>query len=532
MTDSSTTFPLVIVGGGLAGLTAAAHLAERGIPPLVLDVDSRWPGGRLAGGDPDRFDYCGRTWSFPSEHGIHALWGGYANMRATLERFAPVTLQPSYGEEWINRWRREVRRIEAGRMVKWGWIPAPLHYLNLLFDPRFWSTITPLDFLSLPGFLFSLFWTLGLDPIKEGIALDGLMLDEYFRGWTPNLRATFTGLAVNLLASPKEQISLTGMIAAIRFYTMLRRDSWSMSYLPDNPHACIIQPLIDFIRSKGGEVLHGSEALRAERGTDRSQWRVVFHDAIWRGIRSIYTTHIILAMNAPGAQRLLLNSPDTAPEAQSLRFPGTVRNATVRLWFSQSPPDGVQGGMFTGDFLPDNFLWLHRLYDEFREWHEVTGGSAVELHLYAGDAVLEQPDNVLIIRCVDEVQRAFPEIRGSFVQGVIRRNSRVHTQFRVPTMDTLQLKTPWEGIYACGDWIAYPTPALWMERACTTAIAAANEVLLAHGLEPYPILQPASPESLARGLAWVVRLFRKTIGRALLSLVRAARFRQKSEYTK
>ena len=111
-------------------------------------------------------------------------------MRAMLERFTTVQLEASIGEEWINRWGREVRVVEAGQLVRFGWVPAPFHYLSLLYSPRFWSTITPLDFLSLPGFLFSILWTVGFDPIKEGIALDGLTMQDFFRGWTPNLRAT------------------------------------------------------------------------------------------------------------------------------------------------------------------------------------------------------------------------------------------------------------------------------------------------------------------------------------------------------
>src|SRR5215475_625291 len=148
--DDSSSFPVTIIGGGIAGLTAAAHLAERGIPPLILEADQLYAGGRLSGGAPETFDYNGQTWSFPSEHGIHALWGGYGNMRATLERFTDTQLQASDGEAWINRWRRAVRRVEAGTAVRSRWLPAPFHYLQLLFRPRFWSTITPLDFLSLP----------------------------------------------------------------------------------------------------------------------------------------------------------------------------------------------------------------------------------------------------------------------------------------------------------------------------------------------------------------------------------------------
>jgi isorenieratene synthase len=521
---STAAYPVVIIGAGLAGLTAAIHLAARGIPPLLLDPDKLWPGGRLAGGEPDRLQHQGRAWTFESEHGVHALWGGYVNLRATLDRFLEVRLQPSSREEWINRWGREVRRIEAGSAVRRSWLPAPFHYLSLLFAPRFWATITPLDFLSLPGFLFSLLWTVGQDPLREGVALDGLTLDDYFRGWTPNLRATITGVGVNMLAAPKESISLTALVAALRFYTMLRRTDWHPHYLPGNPHTHLIAPLIAQIEARGGKLLRGAEALRLERLG--SGWRVIYHDSLTRLDRSLYADQVILAAHAPGAARLLLNSDSTRAEAARLTFPGSVRNATVRLWFSTAPEGGAPAGMFTGDFLPDNFFWLHRLYDDFREWHAATGGSAIELHLYAGDVVLErQPDNVLIIRCVDEVQRAFPSLKGQFLHGVIRRNSRVHTAFRVPTAESLHLVTPWDGITACGDWIGYDTPSLWMERACTTGVAAANRVLESHGLDAYPVLQPHPPEALARAVGAFSKGVRLTLGRALIGAGRRVRGR-------
>jgi carotenoid phi-ring synthase / carotenoid chi-ring synthase len=512
-------FPVVVIGAGLAGLTAAVHLAERGIAPLVIEADSFWPGGRLAGGAPDTFEHNGRMWSFDSEHGVHALWGGYDNLRAMLKHFLNLELRESEGEEWVNRWRREVRVVEAGRSVRWSWLPAPFHYLQLLFSPRFWSTITLFDFLSFPGFLFSILWTVGFDPIREGVALDGLMMKEFFRGWTPNLRATFTGLGVNLLAAPPDKITLTAFIAALRFYTMLRRDTWQPEFYPDNPGKSVIQPLVDRIESLGGRVLRGVEAQAL--GCVNGSWRVQIQEGLHK--RSVLAQHVILAVNAPAAQRILCASTDTAEVASRLRFPATVRNVTVRLWYDCPPRAGSPGGMFTGDFLPDNFFWLHRLYPDFREWHEAVGGSAIEVHLYANDDVLEQPDNVLLIRVIDEVQRAFPELRGHFVHSVIRRNSRVHTQFRVPTKDSLHVETPWPGIVACGDWIGYSSPAFWMERACVTGMAAANTVLEANKLEPFRVIPPREPEGLARGLSFLVYAFRRTVGRALLMVARGVR---------
>lgn len=513
--DNDDLFPVVIIGGGLAGLTAAVHLAERGITPLLIDADSFWTGGRLNGGEPDSFVHNGKTWSFRPDHGVHALWGGYYNMRAMLKRFTDIELRLSTGEEWINRWGREVRTIEAGNAVRYGWLPAPFHYLQLLFNPRIWSTITPLDFLSLPGFLFSILWTVGLDPLDEQIRLEGLMIKDYFRGWTPNLRATFTGLGQNLLAAPAESISLTGLIAALRFYTVLRRDAWQMEYLPGNSHDHLIMPLVEAIEARGGMIKRGVTAQQLIQ--EDETWRVIVDDSDRRGLRSIRAQHVILATNAPSAKRLLLNSPATVPVADQMQFPNGLRNVVVRLWFSTEPTTGTDGGMFTGDFVTDNFFWLHRLYDEFKMWNEETGGSAIEVHIYGSESLLDQPDRNLLITAIDEVQRAFPKVRGTFVHGAVRRNSRGHTEFRVPMRkDSLFVDTPWRGISACGDWVGYDTPSLWMERATTTGIAAANRVIEHMNGEPFALIQLPPPGILVRGLAVFVRgiriLFKPVVG--------------------
>jgi isorenieratene synthase len=354
------------------------------------------------------------------------------------------------------------------------------------------------------------------------------MMKDYFLGWTPTLRATFTGLGVNLLAAPADKIPLSAMIAAIRFYTMLRRDTWRLEYFPSNTHDCLIQPLIDRIEALDGMVMLGTEVDRLQR-VDGS-WKISVEDSRSGGRRSLIAEHIVMAVDPASSRRILQTSPDTAEIASTIRFPETLRNTVVRLWFDRSPRDGSPGGMLTGDLVPDNFFWFHRLYDEFREWHDVTGGSAIELHIYGSDELLDQPEQNLVILSVAEVQRAFPELRGHFVHGVIRENIQTHTCFVVPTAESLHVETPWPGIFACGDWVGYPTPALWMERASVTGIAAANNVLQASGIELYPIVAPPSPELPVRILAIIIRFFRFLLGPAMGWLMRRLR-RNKTTYS-
>lgn len=496
-------FDVIIIGAGLAGLSAGAHLAARGVAPLLIEADRLWAGGRLSGGEPEILHHNGQTWQFKPDHGVHAVWGGYDNLRALLAHFTDTRLIPSGGEEWINRWGREVRALEAGNAVRARWLPAPFHYLNLLFHPQIWANITPLDFLSLPGYLVSVMLATGLDPLAEKRALDGLHMNEFFRGWTPNLKATFRGLGANLLAAPEDDISLAGYIAALRFYTMLRRDAWQMAYFPADSHTALIQPLMQSIVDNGGSVQQGITATRLTRTPD-GMWRVHVDDSNRQGSGTFYTRHIVLALNAPSAQRLLQNSPPTADQAQQMIFPRGLRNAVVRLWFDAAPREGTSGGMFTGDFLPDNFFWLHRLYDDYAAWADATGGSCLEMHFY-DDQTIDTPDENLIVLATTDAQRAFPRLRGALIHATVRRNSKVHTAFRVPDERTLHVKTPWDGIAACGDWVGYASPSFWMERAATTGAAAANLILSEYDLPPYDIHQPATPELSARLLGGVVR---------------------------
>src|SRR5512133_2790653 len=91
-------YDVIVIGGGVAGLSAALHLAERGLKPLVLEADEKFLGGRLAGGETIQIG----EYSFRLEHGVHGIWSQYRNMQAMLARhnLRPVFV-PAQEEHWI-----------------------------------------------------------------------------------------------------------------------------------------------------------------------------------------------------------------------------------------------------------------------------------------------------------------------------------------------------------------------------------------------------------------------------------------------
>ena len=503
---------IIVVGGGVAGLTAALHLAERGLRPLVLEADPDRPGGRLKGGAPIEFEHIGQMWRFGTEHGVHGIWSPYRNLQAMLARhlIRPVFI-PAQEEEWIMGLGRWVRRAQMGSAIRDSWVPAPFHYLGLFARPRFWAMLTLPDVLSMFPLLAGLLSMLSIDPLGEEQPLSGMTMADFCRGWTPTLVGFFAGLTRNALSARVNEIPASGFVAFLRFYTLLRRDAWAFSYLPVNGGDSIVEPMVNVLRALGGEVVTGAKVTQLALAKVCDGWRVEWQQngerssslalpPLHRGRESAEAAHVILAVDAPSAEALLRASPDTAEQATRLRLPVGRPTAIVRLWFDRAPQSlHAEAGIFTGDFCLDNFFWLHRIYDEYVRWSRATGGCAIESHIYGPAELLAEPDAALLTRAIMDVGRAWPELKGHLIHSALTRNEATHTLLHVGLPDEhLGVETPWPHLYCCGDWVRDRNPAMFLERACVTGIKAANAVLNDLALEPWPLLSYPQPEAVAR----------------------------------
>ena len=509
----------VIVGGGLAGLTAALHLAERGLRPIVLEADPDYAGGRLKGFPPVEIDHAGQRWSFHQEHGVHGIWSPYRNFQAMLSRhhIRPV-LVPAQKEDWIHGNGSRVRRAEVGSAIRGSWIPAPFHYAGLFVRPRFLSMLGLHDIAALYMVLGGLLAALSIDPLSEEKALPGLTLDDFCAGWTPQLTQFFDAFTRNALPAASQEIPASGFIAFLRFYTLRRRDAWAFSYLPNGSGASLIDPLVATLKEHGGEIVLGVKVTRLERTS--VGWRVILSGTYPSYLSTSYlsTQCLTLALDAPSTETLLRASPDTSAQAERLRLPAGRSTAIVRLWFDRSPsPPGAEAGIFSGDFILDNFFWLDRIYDDYIRWHRATGGSAIEAHIYGPPELLAQPDASLLTQAIVDVFRAWPDLKGRVIHSTLTRHAATHTLLSVGTAEEhLGVVTPWPHLFCCGDWVRDPNPALFMERACITGIKAANAVLERSGLATWPILPHPEPEPFARRVE------------AFMSRIRSAERRRRS----
>jgi len=451
---------------------------------------------------------------------VHAVWSQYRNLQATLARHAirPV-LVPADEEDWLYKRGAWVRRAPVGSAIRHSRIPAPFHYLNLFLRPRFLGMLDFDEFLGLFPVWGGLLWGLGVDPLREGQPLGDLWLSDLVSGWSPALRDLFIGLTRNGLSGLPEEIPLSGFIAFLRFYTLLRRDAWAFAYLPADGGTCLAEPLAGRVQELGATIEMGIKALRLER--QKETWRIHWEQGEagigWHETGWLKASEVILATDSPNTAAILQASLSLAasPGMDGERYwPRGMPTAVVRLWFDCAPQRGAEAGMLSGDFLPDNFFWLHRIQDPYIRWHRATGGSAIEVHIYGPPSVLAKADAILLAQSIADVHSAFPELRGHLLHQELRRNEATHTLLGVGPADRhLGVETPWPGVYCCGDWVRHPSPSFFLERACVTGIEAANAVLRARGLSTWRLIEPLPPEPLAGGMERLMLWGRRALRR-------------------
>ena len=465
---------VVVAGGGIAGVSAAVVLAERGIPVLVCEAADRL-GGRLAA-HPRTLADGTVQWV---DHGFHGFFRQYYNWRRILRRVstgpAPL-LQPLGSYPVISaRWPDE----EFDHLP-----PAPpLSILALaLRSPSLrLRELARADHTvgrSLLGFDAGQTYA-DLDQVSAEQLLAALRLPERARVMLFNV---FAHSFFNDAAS----MSAAELVAMFHFYFLGNPEGLGMDAPHADYHNAIWAPLSRYLEQRGAQIQTGIQVTAVDR--DRAgHWRV--HTGTGG---TLTADEVVLATDAGTTARILAASPcATSADHQLAAVAGRPRTgppyAVARYWLDGDVRQ--ERAQFTSIADPgvlDSVTLYHRFEVAARSWHRRTGGSVVELHAYAcpsGVAAAELGATMLA-----ELGRLWPEIRGL---RQLDRYCRVGTDaagFPVGGhASTPGVRTDVLGLTLAGDWVSTPFPSALMERAAATGIGAANTILAARGYRTEPV---------------------------------------------
>ncbi|MCW0215336.1 MAG: FAD-dependent oxidoreductase [Pseudonocardia sp.] len=447
----------VVVGGGVAGISAAVVLAERGVAVTLLEAADTL-GGRLGSWPHTLPDGTVQN----VEHGFHAFFRHYHTWRAILRRADPLLgfLRPVEGYPVVSRrWPAE----DLGNLPK----APPLNLLALFArSPSLrLREIAGAD----AGAGFAL---LAHEPRLTRELFDDVSAAEFLKRLGVSERARqmlFQAFARSFFCA-EEELSAAELVAMFHYYFLGNPEGIGFDSPSEDHLTCIWEPLAAYLRMRGARVRTGVRAAALERVGDR--WRV----------GDVEAEHVVLALD-PGGLRALAGastglSPRLAGQCASLRVAPPF--AVTRLWLDRDVrPERAVFSAVSGEPTLDSVAVYSRLERPSAEWAARTGGSVLELHSYASRA----PDGATAGRRMrTELAALWPEVAEA---GVVHE----YTQFGASapafppggagTRPGVRTDTP--GVRVAGDFVEVPFASGLMERAAMSGVLAANDVLAAVG---------------------------------------------------
>jgi carotenoid phi-ring synthase / carotenoid chi-ring synthase len=465
-----------VVGGGLAGVAAAMVLAERGVEVELIE-SSPVLGGRLSAW-PDRLN-DGTEISL--ERGFHAFFRQYYNVRALMKRWDPglgslrsLADYPLYGPN--------------GAVETFKGLPARPPF-NLIELVRRTPTLGLADLRAIDG-----------EQAAEMLAFDGD--DTYARfdsisaaayldsvRFPADARRMLFEVFAHSFFNPEERMSAAEMLMMFHLYFLGTREGICFDVLEESFDVAFWRPAENALRSKGVNVSLGKSASVVSPASD--------------------SHGVVLALDTRGLQSVVhanswMGSRDWRDDIAALKSapPFVVH----RIWFDGDvAPDRAAFAGTAGFGIIDNISCVHRYQGEARRWASRTGGSVVETHAYAIPESYGKPLDEGRIRAdlVAQLHACYPETANLAIVDerlIIRDDCPAFepgSWARRPTVST-----PTLGLALAGDLVRLPFPSALMERAVSSGMMAANELLVQWGLASEPVWSIPPKGILASLQAW------------------------------
>ena len=442
--------PVAIIGGGFAGLSAAAALAERNQRVLVIDARAQLGGRATAFRDRDTGELV--------DNGQHVLFGCYRATFEFLRRIGAldrVHVQPSLAVPYVDRnGRRSLLRCPR--------LPSPLHLLGgvLGWDALPWRE--RLAVLRLAGPLrrarVELKRTGSVSADPPGTVTDWLTA----HGQRGRLRSwLWEPLAVAALNQSPALASASPFIRVLaEMFGPDPRDSALV--LPTRPlNEMYANPARQFIEERGGEVRVNALARVVVDGGRVTAVEI-------RGER-VSTNRVIAAVPWFDLPRLFV-PPQPTQLAAMLASAGAMDSmpiVTVNLWYDRV----IMDEPFVG--LPGREMqWVFDKRIAF-------GGSASHLSLVSSGAtgLTSMGRDELTALAAREVEEALPAARHSrLLRASVVREKNATFSLAPGQPARPATKTEVQGLYLAGDWIDTGLPGT-IESAVISGHKAARELL-------------------------------------------------------
>lgn len=418
----------IVVGGGLAGLTAAADLADAGFHVRVLEKRP------VVGGKVSSW----QKGDYTVESGLHIFFGCYRELLAMMKRVDAY--------RHIN-WKSHTIHVARpeGRVAKFHFpnIPAPFNGIVAFTsnDLLTWhEKLTNARALIRP-------W---LTPLEKVSRWDDRTYAEWHRDYgiaEGVLTKWWNPIALSMGFLPAEEMSARPMTTVFHHFSR-RAGASRVGFLDGPPGERLHQPFVDYIHARGGEVRRNSRVAQLEIA-----WSADGSPSI-SGVRledgeTLHADAVVVAAPLHSARQIMPKVLRHIAYFDDLWKLKSVPVMNVQVWFDRyvSRTDNL---FFTADAPFSVFADLavtSPLYDR-------TGGSLVSMAVAPAQGLWHLTDDEVAQLCLEALGRLWPQTRRARVTHttVVRIPNSIYRE--TPGSDALRptQKTPIHNLALAGDY--------------------------------------------------------------------------------
>lgn len=216
--------------------------------------------------------------------------------------------------------------------------------------------------------------------------------------------------------------------------------------------------------------------------------------------QTITADYYVFATDVPGVQQLfkrITGDVDQKVRSQVANLSIADPFAVCRFWFDRDFLwEQSNFTSLSGYQLTDSITLYHRIQSQFIDWAKRTGGSVVELHAYCYKEKEFPTQEALLTTFAQELYEIVPELKQAKI--LHRELVNQHNFSGYPPnsyAERPETSTSISNVIFAGDWVKMPFPCGLMERAVSSGLLAANEIVSREGLQRRSLLS-VNPEGL------------------------------------
>ncbi len=454
-----------IIGGGLAGVSAAIFLAERGFSVKIFEKE-KYLGGKV-GSWPVKFD---DGYSTQVEHGFHAFFKQYYNLRNLLKKIdsykylIPIDDYLILTKKYGNFGFKDISTVPVLNILSMA-KTGIYSYKDAMLNPGFRKMTSLLSYEREKT--FAKFDAVSFKDFADDVKLP------------PEMQLMFTTFSRAFFAEP-QYISMAELIKSFHSYFLSNDLGLLYDVLNDDFEDTLWKPAKNYLSKYKSKISLDEKITSFKKDGDQFI------------INNERFDYAIIASDVKGTKNIIQSSdyfknehPDFYNQMTNLKQ--SQRYSVLRIWIDKDIRQGVPFFIFTDALkILDSVTIYHRMEKTSEEWVKKNSGGIFELHSYAVPD--DFPEAEARNQFLKEFEEYFSEIKGYKVKYEYLQVKDDFTAFHTNLYKTRPtVKTEVENLFLAGDWVKLENPAMLMEAATTSALYAVNSIMKKEGLTEEPV---------------------------------------------